>query len=189
MGSSDEALYESFLTRNDNEAIRILFDKYREPLTYFLNGIVHNMDDAEEIMMDCFAIVIAATSRFSAKRGSSLKTWLYAIAAKRARMFLRKNHMTAGFEDGDHMAAGDAALPESGLLQEEKNIELYRAMNALSSDQRTVLYLKFFEDMKPEEISKVLKKNIRQVYSLTDKGKERLRELLTDTEGGAPWNM
>ena len=189
MDRSDEALYESFMTRNDNEAIRILFDKYREPLTYFLNGIVHNMDDAEEIMMDCFAIVIAATSRFGAKRGSSFKTWLYAIAAKRARMFLRKNHMTAGFEDGEHMASQDVSLPESGLLQEEKNLELYRAMNALSADQRTVLYLKFFEDMKPEEISRVLKKNIRQIYSLTDKGKEKLRELLTNTEGGAPWNM
>ena len=65
MDRTDEALYESFITDNDEEAMRDLFDKYRIPLTCYINSMIHGIDDAEEIMMDCFAAVIAATSRFS----------------------------------------------------------------------------------------------------------------------------
>lgn len=178
MECTDEALYRSFIKDNDKEAIHILFDGYREPLTYYINGIVHNIDDAEELMMDCFAAVIAGTARFNARRGSSFKTWLYSIATKKAYMLLRKDHITGSLEQSEDIAADETSFPENGLLKDEKNMELYKAMNTLSADQRTVLYLKFFEDMEPSEISRVMRKSLKQVYKLTDKGKGRLRELL-----------
>ena len=191
MDRSDEALYESFIKQNDEGAIRLLFDKYRELLIYYINGILHNIDDSEEIMMDCFAVVIAQTTRFSARRGSSFKTWLYAIATKRAYMFMRKNHVVENTDECEDIAADEFEIPEKILLKEEKHKGLYKAMNSLSADQRTVLYLKFFEDMSPEEISRVMKKSVRQVYKLTDKGKSRLRELLerSGMEGIAQWDM
>ena len=186
MERTDEALYESFIKGNDEEAIRLLFDKYREPLTAYVNGIVRNVDDAEEIMMDCFAIVIAATTRFTGRQKSTFKTWLYAIATKRAYLFLRKHPMTQSLEEG-----AKGSEPESGLLREEKNRALYEAMSKLSCDQKTVLYLKFFEDMKPEEISRIMKKSVKQVYKLTENGKMRLRELLGEskTGGDSIWDM
>ena len=191
MDRSDEALYESFITRNNEEAIRLLFDRYCDLLTCFIQGMVHNPDDAEEIMMDCFAIVVAATSRFTGRGGSSFKTWLYAVATKRARMFLRKNHMTGRLEDSDDLPADELALPENGFLASEQRARLYNAMHTLPADQRTVLYLRFFEEMKPEEISRVMKKSVKQIYKLTDRGKRALRELLagSETEGNAIWDI
>ena len=175
---TDEKLYDSFITRNDEEAMRALFEKYCDPLTYFINGIVHNIDDAQEIMMDCFAAVISATARFSGRGGCSFKTWLYAVANKRSCMFLRKNHMTGSIDATSEEAADETAHPETALLEDEKNRELYNALSRLPADQQTVLYLKYFEDMRPEEISRVMRKSIRQVYKLTDRGKGKLRELL-----------
>ena len=190
MDQTDEALYESFITENDERSIRVLFDRYRDPLIYYIGKIVQNIDDAEEIMMDCFAVVVAGTARFRA-RGSSFKTWLYAIATKRAYMFLRKNHTSVNLDQSEDIAADELMLPESMILKEEKNRELYKAMNTLSSDQRTVLYLKFFEDMAPSEISRIMRKSVKQIYKLTDKGKNRLRELLAGSvpEGDKLWDI
>ena len=96
-------------------------------------------------------------------------------------MFLRKNHLNAVREPDEQFVDEDMPLPENGLLAKEEYRKLYSAMNRLSAQQRTVLYLRFFEDMKPEEIGRVTGKSLRQVYRLTDKGKARLRELLQNS--------
>ena len=178
----DEKLYENFIYEDNEEAMHILFEKYCDPLTYFIGGIVQNVDDAEEIMMDTFASVIAGSARFSGKGGCSFKTWLYAVAKKTAYLFLRKNPITEGLAEDSQQIADEFTIPENTLLNDEKNKELYKALNRLSADQRTVLYLKYFEDMDTEQISLVMKKSVRQIYKLTDKGKSRLRELLTNPE-------
>ncbi|MBP5163855.1 MAG: sigma-70 family RNA polymerase sigma factor [Lachnospiraceae bacterium] len=183
---TDEELYESFIVREDEEAMRILFEKYCDPLTFFIGRIVNDPDDAEDIMMDCFASVIAGSARFKARGGCSFKTWLYAVAKKSAYYFLRKRHVTESLDDDDNRIADELAAPGNGLLKDEETQELYkalyRALDSLSADQRTVLYLKYFEDMDTEQISKVTGKSIRQIYKLTDKGKSRLRELLKNTD-------
>ncbi|MBP5151650.1 MAG: RNA polymerase subunit sigma-24, partial [Lachnospiraceae bacterium] len=43
---------------------------------------------------------------------------------------------------------------------------------------RQVLFLTYFESMKPDEIARILKKNIKQVYNLTTRGREALRAAL-----------
>ncbi len=133
-------------------------------------------------MMDTFASVIAGSAKYSAKGGASFKTWLYAVAKKSAFLFLRKNHITESIEADADTPADELEIPENVLLKDEKNRELYEAINRLSPDQRTVLYLKYFEDMDPGAISRVMKKSIRQVYKLTEKGKIRLRQLITYRE-------
>ncbi|MBR6452637.1 MAG: sigma-70 family RNA polymerase sigma factor [Lachnospiraceae bacterium] len=191
MDRTDEALYESFVKQNDEEAMRHLFDRYRDPLTYYINGIVHNPDDAEEIMMDCFAVLIAQTTRFAGRRGSSFKTWLFAIATRKANLFFRQNHRAGDFSGSEEILSDERFIPENRLLNNEKNLALYRALNKLSPDQKTALYLRYFEDMGPEEIGRVMRKSRNQVYKLLENGMRRLRELLdqTDTEGMALWDM
>ena len=73
---SDEDVYKRFIEQHNNEDFRILLERHREGLLLFLMSIVHNMDDAEELMLDTFAEAASATS-FSGK--SSFKTWLYSM--------------------------------------------------------------------------------------------------------------
>ena len=73
------------------EDLRILLERHREGLTLFLFGFVRNMEDAEELMLDAFAIAASGTSRFSGS--SSFKTWLFAIGRNQAMSMLRKNRL------------------------------------------------------------------------------------------------
>ncbi|SDB53020.1 RNA polymerase sigma factor [Butyrivibrio sp. INlla16] len=179
---TDEELYTKFITEDDEDAMHILFEKYCESLTFFISGIVHNADDAEEIMMDCFAAVIAGSARYKARGGAGFKTWLYAVAKNNAYLFLRKNRITERLDEDEEKAADKIDIPENVLLKDEKNKELYKALGRLSADQRMVLYLKCFEGMDTGQISQVMKKSIRQIYKLTDRGKNRLRDILTAQE-------
>ena len=46
MATTDEELYDRFLDRHTQEDFRVLFEKYKEGLILFLDGFVHNLDDA-----------------------------------------------------------------------------------------------------------------------------------------------
>ena len=70
----DELIYRRFLTSGKENDLRILLERHREGLVLFLMGYVGNEEDAEELMMDAFAVVASRTSTFSGK--SSFKTWL-----------------------------------------------------------------------------------------------------------------
>ena len=180
MNTTDEALYAGFLAENDEEAFRLLFERYREPLTFFLRELLGNPDDAEELMMDSFAAVISGTARYKGTNGASFRTFLYAVAGNKARVFLRKNKRKSKMPPEEELAEAQTELPEYVFLREERYRMLYRALSDLPEEERMVLYLKYFEEMKTEEIGKIMKKTARQIYKLTERGKGRLRDLLWD---------
>ena len=166
----DEALYFRYLNGED-DALRALLERHREGLTLFLCGMVGSMEDAEDLMMDAFAALLAKDKPFSGR--STFKTWLFAIARHKALSLLRKRHLSA--ENAPEPAAETAEVP---LLRRERNAQLYRAMSTLKAEYRQALYLAYFEEMTPKETARVMGKTARQVTFLLYHGKGALKAAL-----------
>ena len=173
---TDEVLYQRFLSERDEEALRILLERHRNGLTLILYGMIHDMDEAEDLMIDAFAE--AASRSHWAPGGSSFKTWLFAIGRKKALMHLRKHR--AAVLPLDENRADAAALPETEMLREERNRELYLGLQRLPEDYREALTLLYFEQMPHEEAAKVMGKTRKQMYHLANRGRERLRDVLKE---------
>jgi RNA polymerase sigma-70 factor (ECF subfamily) len=60
-------------------------------------------------------------------------------------------------------------------------------LKVIDVDYRQALYLQYFEEMKPEQISRIIKKNIKQTYNLLARGKESLRAAYEKM--GISWDM
>ena len=178
MNETDELIYERYLRRGDSEDLRVLLLRYRERLTLFLFGYVHNMEDAEELMLDAFAAAASGTARFSGR--SSFRTWLFAIGRNLALRRLRKRGPTSEALREETLS-GDPA-PETELLRQERNRRLYQAMEKLNPDYRQVLWLLYFEELSHEEIARVTGKSRKQVYNCAARGKAALREMLERME-------
>lgn len=176
MNETDELVYSRFLSERNEEDLKILLLRYRESMTLFLNGYVHNMDDAEEIMLDSFAIIASGTTKYTAMGNGSFKTWLFSIGKNQAKMFLRKKKVI--FIPLDENIPNSGNEPESDFLKEERSRQLYTALEHLPPEYRQVLYLLYFEGMKAEEISLVMNKRTKQIYNLAERGKKRLKEVL-----------
>lgn len=174
MQETDEIIYSRFLRQQNEDDLRILLERHRESLTLFLNGIVHDMGDAEELMLDAFAAVVSGTSRFGGK--SSFKTWLFGIGRKLALSFVRKKRPAP--ELTDYPADAGDSEGELDLLREERNRSLYLAMSRLNEDYRQVLYLLYFEEMSHEDAARVMGKSLRQTYNLAHRGRQALRDNL-----------
>lgn len=173
-GTSDEQLYDRFRRTRDREALGLLLDRYGDRLTLFLYGIVHQAQDAEEIMLDTFAEVASLRTVFHGDSG--FKTWLFSIAQKLAYQSLRgKRHTFLPLREDmpDH-----ADPPEVAMLKEERNRQLYQALNAIKPEYREALYLMYFEGLSHEEIQRVTGKSAGQVYKLITRGRAAMREKL-----------
>ena len=174
MPESDEAVYRRYLASGGEDDLRILLERYREPLTLFAYGTLRDLDEAEEVMIDALAVVASGTSRFDGR--SSFRTWLFSIARKLAASRVRRRRLLLEpLRDQE-----DERVPpfDFEMLAEERNRMLYQALNRISPDYRQVLYLLYFEEMEIEEAARVMRKSVRQVYNLSYRGKQALREML-----------
>ena len=175
-GLADEIIYSRFLKEQDETLLAELLDRHGQSLVLFLNGMVQSMEDAEELMLDSFAVIASGTVHYTVRKDSTFKTWLFAIARNKAKMLLRKRKFV--FTSIDEEVLADKNLPESEVFDKEERKELYKALSEINKDYRQVLYLTYFEDMKPEEIARVLNKSIKQIYNLTARGREALKTAL-----------
>ena len=76
----DESLYRQYLN-GDDEGLNALMKKYGDPLTLYIDGYLHDVHEAEELMLDVFAYRrygTAASRRISIRRRG---TWRCAIRA------------------------------------------------------------------------------------------------------------
>ena len=173
MEMSDEALYAQYLKRGDNEALRCLLERHREGLTLFLFGYVRNAEEAEELMLDAFAEIAVGPTVFSGK--SSFKTWLFSVGKHLALKQLRRKKQVGLRELPD---LSEAVQPELRLLQQERNRQLYLALERIAPEYRQVLELQYMENMSPAEIAQVMGKRAGQIYNLIKRGKQALRSEL-----------
>ena len=173
MIESDELLYRRFLIQGNEEDFRILLERHKESLMLFLYSFVHNMEDAEELMLDAYAEA-AAGANYSGK--STFKTWLFSIGKNMALMRLRKQRFTAG--DSFEKTEETTDPPELNILREERNRQLYKALSQLKEEYRQILILLYLEDMSHEEAGKVMGRTKRQTYHLAERGRAALRDKL-----------
>ena len=175
MDRSDEQLYERFLNAGDEDAFRVLLERHREGLTLFLRSFVPTLEDAEDLMIDAFAVAASGTASFSG--ASSFRTWLFAIGRNLARTHLRRHRSAAPIE----AAEPGGEPPELELLRSERSRRLYEAMEGLNPEYRQVLYLLYFEQMSQDEAARVMRKTKKQIYHLTSRSREALRTALERT--------
>ena len=72
----DESLYRQYLN-GDDEGLNALMKKYGDPLTLYIDGYLHDVHEAEELMLDVFAYLFMKKPRI---RDGGFKAYLYKAA-------------------------------------------------------------------------------------------------------------
>ena len=165
--------YRRFLDGDDQGMVEIIRD-YKDGLTLYLNGFVHNIFAAEELMEETFFKLATKKPRFSGT--ASFKTWLYTIGRNRALDYLRrrKKLSDAPLEDYAQCLVEEESV-ETAYLRQEQKIALHRAMRELRSEYRQVLYLVYFEGFSNGDAATALGKSKHQTENLLYRAKAALR--------------
>lgn len=138
------------------EGFAVLVRQYSEPLYWKVRRIVLNHEDANDVLQNAFLKIWNNLDTFQGK--SALSTWLYRIAINEALDFVRRqknvNSATVSTEDEPGVAA--RLMGDDYFDGDEAQARLLEAVARLPEVQRTVFTLKYFDELKYSEISKIL---------------------------------
>ena len=141
--------------------------KYKEPIYRLAYSYVRNADDALDIVQE--SIYKGISSLDSLKDFSAIKTWFYRIVVNTSLDFIRKRNREI-LVDAKYLLTND-----SGDVDSYADIDLERALDNLPDMYRIIIILRYFEDLKINEIAKVLDININTIKTRLYRGLELLR--------------
>lgn len=139
----------------------------KEPIYRLAYSYVKNAEDALDIVQE--SIYKGISSLESLKDINVIKTWFYRIVVNTSLDFIRKRSR--------EIVIDSEYLFEKELIDMDNyaNIDLERALENLPYSYRTIIILRYFEDLKINEIAEVLDININTIKTRLYKGLELLR--------------
>lgn len=153
---TDKELLELFRNgTNPNYAFNLLVKKYQEPVYWHIRRMVINHEDANDLVQDVFVKAWKGLNNF--REDSKFYTWLYRIATNESITFLNKKKRKHWLSLNSVAHKLEENLEDDNFFRgEEIQRKLQKAILKLPGKQRAVFNMKYFDEMKYEDISSVM---------------------------------
>ena len=141
--------------RTQNEAFQSLILEYQRPLYNHIRNIVLNHEDTDDILQNTFIKIFQNLKNF--KGESKLFSWMYRIATNEALNFLKqKSKMSGVASEIIQNKVLDNLEADIFFDGDEIQLKLQKAIALLPEKQQLVFKMKYFEELKYEQISEIL---------------------------------
>ena len=151
---TDEKIIELYGCGLYEEAFNGIVAAYTERLYWHVRRFLCSHEDTNDLLQDIFIKIWAALPNF---RGEArLYTWLYRIATNEVLNHLRKQKFKALISLDSASSLLERKIDEDAYFNgDELQRELHKAIQRLPEKQRIVFSLRYFEEMKYEDISEI----------------------------------
>ena len=183
MQVEDSEILKKFAQENTrDEAFRLLLTKYQQKVYWHIRRMVISHDDTDDLVQDVFLKVWKSLSNF--RSDSQLYTWLYRIATNESITFLKRKKIRNSISIDD-TAGKDMVkkLAESPYFDGDKaQMKLQKALLTLPEKQRLVFNMKYFDDLKYEDISEILGTSVGALKASFHIAVKKIEHILLNTD-------
>jgi len=159
MQISDPELVKLILDpENRQKGFEQLIKKYQQKIYWHIRKMVIDHDDADDVVQETFIKVWQGLQNF--RGDAQLYTWVYRIATNESLNFLQKkrrqNHVPLENDDSlDLLNTLENSISQNYVSGDEIQLKLQKALLQLPDKQRLVFNMKYYEDMKYEDIAEI----------------------------------
>ena len=139
--------------KKERKAFKVIVDTYNQQVYWHIRRMVLNHDDANDVLQNTYIKVWKALSKF--KGNSKMFTWLYRIATNESITFINKRKKQNVSLDTIQLKESQTNNQTVLMTSDTIKQKLYLAIETLPAKQRVVFNLKYFEELKYQEISKI----------------------------------
>ncbi|MBO7387740.1 MAG: RNA polymerase sigma factor [Lachnospiraceae bacterium] len=168
---TDTELYNKYLS-GDGASYDELMIRYGDKLTIYLNGYLHNLQDAEDLMIEAFARIMV---KKPAIRDGGFRAYLYKTARNLATRF---HGIKSRFETFSLDGMEDE-IPDRDTSDFAKTQILHLCLERIDPELKEALWLVYMDEMSYEDAAGIMKVSKKRIDRLLQKGKAHLRNELS----------
>jgi RNA polymerase sigma-70 factor (ECF subfamily) len=188
---ADEELVKLVLS-GERDCFAVLVDRYKRGITNFIGASVRGPADVADLAQETFLRAYAHLGTFNPSLGK-FSTWLYHIARNVVRTHLGKNLRRPQTQELGEDRTLENALPDisadadpsRGVLRAEAESDVRAALAELPERTRTVLSLRYYDNMEYQTIAETMGLSLGNVKTLIHRGKLALAQKMRDRECAA----
>lgn len=156
----------------DSEGLHFLYVRYAPDVIRYVDSIVHDRHEAEDITQNVFAKLMSAIKKYE-QRDVPFTAWILRVARNAALDHMRARRA---------IPTEEVRVADSGRAQTrlDRGRDLREALDRLPDDQREVLVLRHITGLSPTEIATTLGKSESSVHGLHHRGRRALRASLIE---------
>lgn len=161
-----------------HQAFDTLLKTYTEPVYWQIRRMVMNHDDANDIVQNVFLKVWTNLHNF--RGDAKLSTWLFKIAVNESINFLNKEkHRANTVSDGEEDSLLLSNLEADDFFDGDAlQLELQQAIAKLPEKQRLVFNMRYYDELKYEEISEILGTSVGALKASYHHAVKKLTDML-----------
>ena len=177
---SDDELYQRYL-KGDKASGDELMLRYADSLTAYLNAFLKDIDDAEDLMLETFTVILVDKPRIGE---GCFRAYLFKIARHKAcrlwRKRVKQNEFCLSTEDMDGIDLAEEAISETGqpedeFLRGELGTTVRKCLNNIAPQYREALWLVYGTGLNYEQAAGVLGCSKKRVDNLLLNGRKTLK--------------
>ncbi len=161
------------------EMLGVLFDRYQAPLFNFYTKMTQDRTLSEDLVQDVFLRILRYRQTY--RPGTPFRTWMYQIARNARLDHARKARPETTFDP----ETAAPVSPSDPAQQKQEAMLLQRALMQLPEDKREILILSRFQELKYDEIARLIGCEVGAVKVRVHRALQQLREIFHQLERGA----
>ena len=166
-------LYRAYLS-GDASAGDQLRLRLGDALTAYLNAFLHSEQDAEDIMLDCFTVILVNKPAIA---DGAFRAYLFKMGRNKANRHWKLRFRRQEFSLDESLPSGDLS-PETAIQDKERDRALHRCLNRIAPQYREALYLVYDLEMSYAQAAQVMSCGTTRIENLLKKGKAQMRHEL-----------
>jgi RNA polymerase sigma-70 factor (ECF subfamily) len=176
----DKELLEKIRNPSHKEqGFTFLVKKYQQRIYWHIRKMVIDHDDTDDILQEVFIKVWKNIDKF--REDSSLYTWIYKIATHECLNFLSRQKQRSMYSISDAGTELNNKLDHSSYIDgKEIQMKLQKALLKLPDKQRLVFNMKYFDDMKYEEIAEITETSVGGLKASYHLAVKKIEEYLSE---------
>lgn len=173
----------------ERERFAVLVDRYKRGITNFIGASVRSPADVADLAQETFIRAYAHLGTFNPNLGR-FSTWIYHIARNVVRTHLGKSLRRPRTQELGEDRTLENTLPDlapdadpaRGILRAEAEADVRAALAELPERTRTVLSLRYYDNMEYQSIAETMGLSLGNVKTLIHRGKLALAQKMLDRE-------
>lgn len=179
MPIDDNDIYTS-MRRNPESGIRMVMQKYGEPVYWHARRLLVSHDDAQDAVQETFIKVYR--SFHSLKEAKALRSWIYRIATNEALRFIERNKTPRLLTESIDDSATDIAAADYTDYTDLEAVKLQKAILSLPPKQQATFNMRYYDEMEYQQIAEAMETTVSTVKVNYHIAKEKIIKYMNSND-------